>query len=369
MANLSVTPSLQTIDFRKDFFREWVRKNRLSAYSGRGVNNAIVQKLGRGPTLRHPLVTRLLGAGVAGSATARGNGESIGNYSWDTNPTYHRHSVEFDREELEKTNLQLMTVARPLLMEWAMGATRDKQIKAFAAVYDGTTYAELDANDLKGTVAATETIKDAWLVANLERTIFGDNQGSGTDHSSDLATIDATNDKMVRGRVSDMRRKAEDADPHIHPYQTDEEGEVYVLFAGTVAVRDLKADLETINQNADVRGMKITSNGNILARDGDMFYDGVIIRKVPEIGKLLSGSGKSLENAGASGTTRVEAAFLCGAQALVHGMGQAPRIIVDRAFDYEFQPGVLVEMKEDIKKTFFNGNQHGVITGYFSGVI
>ena len=160
---------------------------------------------------------------------------------------------------------------------------------------------------------------------------------------------------------------AENADPHIHPYQTDQEGEVYVMFAGTVPFNNLKASLVSINQNADVRGMKITSNGNILARDGDLFYDGVIIRKVPEIETILSDTGKPLATAGAS-SVRVSAAFLCGRQALVHGMSQAPDIIVDRDYDFKFRPAVAVELKEDIKKTFFNNIQHGMITGYFSGV-
>ncbi len=361
MANQQVNANLQLIQFRKDFFREYVRKNRLSSFTGRGVNNAIVQKMGRGPTLRHPLVTRLKGSGVSGSDQLRGNGESIGNYSWDTNPTYYRHAVEFDREELEKTNLQLMSTARPLLMEWAMSATRDRQIQALAAFYDTTSsvYANM--------VDATEANKDAWLVANLSRTIFGKNVGSGTDHSADLAQIDATNDKLNGTRVSDMRRKAEDADPHIHPYQTNEEGEVYVILAGSIAFRDLKSDLQTINSNADVRGMKITSGGNIIARDGDLFHDGVIIRKVPEITQHFSVSGKPLYNTGAGGTVNVEPVFLVGAQALVHGIGQAPRIIVDREYDYDFQPGVAVELKEDVKKAYFNNSQHGMVTGYFSG--
>jgi len=359
MANQAITSSLQLIKFRKDFFREYVRNNRLAPFTGRGVQNAIVQKLGREPTLRHPLVTRLKGSGVSGSDTLRGNGESIGNFSWDTNPTYFRHAVEFDREQLEKTNLELMTTARPLLMEWAMSATRDRQIQGMGAVYDGTTYADLED--------ASEAVRDAWLVTNTARVLFGDNQGSGTDHSADLAQIDATNDTLTSVRVSDLRRKAEDADPHIHPFQTDQEGEVYVLFAGSIAFRDLKANLQTINSNADVRGMKITSNGNIIARDSDMFFDGVIVRKVPEIFKHFTDTGKTLALAGAGGTVPVEPAFLCGRQALVHGLGQAPRIIVDRLFDFQFQPGVAVELKEDVKKTFFNSFQHGMVTGYFSG--
>ena len=52
----------------------------------------------------------------------------------------------------------------------------------------------------------------------------------------------------------------------------------------------------------------------------------------------------------------------------MHGMGQAPDIIVDRDYDFKFRPAVAVELKEDVKKTFFNGIQHGMVTGYFSGV-
>ena len=360
MANQAVTTNLQTIKFRTAFWREYQRTNRLAPYTGTGVTNAIVQLMGREPTLRHPLLTRLTGNGVSGSSTLRGNGESIGNYGWDTNPTYYRHSVEFDKEEAEKTDIQLMTAARPLLMEWAQNETRDRQLQAMGAFYNGTTYANM--------ADATEANKDAWLVTNSARVIFGANQGSFTDHSADVAQVDATNDTFTSTRVSDMRRKAEDADPHIRPFDTTEEGEVFVAFAGSIAFRDLKANLQTVHSNADWRGMKITGkNGNIIFRDGDLFHDGVIIRKVPEITALFSATGKPLVAAGAAGVV-VEPVFLCGAQALSHGLGQAPRIIVDRDYDYDFQPGVAVELKEDVKKTFYNDIQHGMITGYFSGV-
>jgi len=360
MAETAVISNLEVIKFLSKFAREYVRNNRLSAYTGKGMNNIISQKVDRGPTVRHPLVTRLKGSGVTGSDELRGKGEAIGNYSWDTNPTYYRHAVEFNKEDLEKTNLALMSEARPLLLQWAMAATRDRQIQAMAAPYDGTTYANLDD--------ATETAKDTWLVANLPRIMFGANVGSGTDHSADLAQIDATNDKFTYARLRDMRLKAEDADPHITPYQTNEEGEVYVVFAGSVARRDLRASLDTINMNADVRGMRITSGGNTIARDGDMFFEGTIIRKVPEIGTLLSGTGKSLATAGAS-SVRVEPVFMCGMQALSHGLGQAPDIIVDRSWDFNFRPATAVELKEDVKKTYFNDIQHGMVTGYFSGVV
>jgi len=312
MANQTVTSDLQVIKFRNDFFREYVRMNRLSPYTGTGVDNPIVIKEDRGPTIRHPLLTRLKGSGVSGSDTLRGNGESIGNYSWDTAPTYYRHAVEFDKEQMEQTNIALMTAARPLLMEWAKSATRDRQIQALASIYNGTTYSDY--------VDAAEAAKDTWQTNNSDRVIYGDNITLTGDDSAELGGIDSTNDKLTRTRVSDMRRLAEDADPHIRPLQTDQESEIYVLFAGSISFRDLKTDLETVLSNAEVRGMKITRGGNILARDGDLFWDGVIVRKVPEITQHFSVSGKPLATAGAS-SIAVEPAFLCGAQALVHGMG------------------------------------------------
>lgn len=362
MAEQNISTDLQTIRFRTDFAKEYVRKNRFSPYSGKSVNNIICQKLDSFHTIRHPLVTRLKGNGVSGNSMLRGNGESIGNFSWDTVPTYYRHAVEFNKEDYDKTNLDLMGEARPLLLEWAMNETRDRQIQAMAAHYDGTTYADL------GGTGWTEAIADAWLAANTDRVIFGATAyaPSSGDHSAGLAQLDTSADTFTYARADDMRALAEDADPHIHPYQTNEEGEVYVVFCGSKAFKALKNSLATINTGADVRGMKITSGGNILARDGDMYYNGMIFRKVPEITQLFSVSGKPLYNTGTSSTNNVEPVFMCGTQALFHGMGQAPEIIVDRDYDFKFRPAVAVELKEDIKKAFFNNKQHGMVTGYFA---
>jgi len=358
MANTTATSNLQFIRFLDNFFVEYVRKNRLSPYSGEGMDNPIHIQMGRQPTIRFPLLTRLTGTGVSGASTLRGNGEQALNYSWDVNPTYYRHSVEFTKEDLEQPNFDMLAAARPLLLDWAMAKTRDDEIQALAAVYNGTTYANLDD--------ATEANKDAWLVANADRQIFGASAGSGTDHSADLAQIDSTNDTFTAARVSDLRRLAEDADPHIRPIRTDDGSEVFVAFAGSIAFRDLKSNLQTILSNADVRGMKMTRNGNTLANDGDLLWDGVIIRKVPEITSLLAGTGKSLAGVGAS-SINVDPVFLCGAQALLWGLGQKPQIRTDMDYDYQFQPGVAIELKHDIQKAFFNSIQHGVVTGYFSG--
>jgi len=41
-------------------------------------------------------------------------------------------------------------------------------------------------------------------------------------------------------------------------------------------------------------------------------------------------------------------------------------VIVDREHDYRFQPGVAVEQKHDIQKSFFNDIQHGVVSVFVS---
>lgn len=358
MANTTISTNNRLIDFRSQFFREYVRTNRFTPYAGRSANDPICIKSGREPTIRHPLVTRLTQAGVSGSSTLRGNGEALGNYSFDTNPTYYRHAVEFDKEELEKTNMALMQEASPLLRQWAMEQTRDRMILALGATYDGSTYRNFEDADA--------TAQDAYYTANADRILMGAGIANTGDISTDLGGVDSTNDKLTAQRVDDMRELAENADPHIRPFQTDEGSETFVLFAGPKAFRDLKDDLTTNYSNADVRGMSMTRNGNVLFRDGDLYWNGVIIRKVPEIAAQYTASGKPFAGVGAA-SINVEPAFLVGAQALVWSLGQAPEIKVDRDFDFGFQPGVAVEMKEDVKKPFYQNVQHGVVSGFFSG--
>lgn len=347
MANTQVAQELVAKKFLSDFFREYVRNSRFSRYTGTSPNNVITIKEGR-KHIEVPLVTRLTGGGVTGSNTLRGNGEAIGNYGLTLRPTYKRHAVEFDREELEKPAIDLMKAARPLLMEWAKEKVRDEIIEAMGAIYDGTTYAAYGN--------ATESAKDDWLENNVDRVLFGtalSNTESDFDHSDSIAKV---TDAMTLSAsvVSLMKRMAKRADPHIRPIKTSEDEEWYVLFANSYAFRDLKveATMNTANREAWTRG-----KSNPLFRDGDLIWDGVIIREIPEI-PIYEGVGADSADVGP--------VYLCGAQALCFGLGQRPRIIVDKEEDYQFQPGVAVELKQDIRKSFFNDVQHGMVTAYLS---
>lgn len=355
MANTQVNSANVVTKWLSEYFREYIRASAFAKYTGTDASLPIVIKEGR-QKISIPLVTRLKGPGVTGSQTLRGNGEQIGNYAHLLTPTYRRHAVEFDREELEKPNIDLMQAARPLLMDWSMETTRDKIIQALAAIYDGTTYADYGS--------ATEAAKDAWLANNSDRVLFGaaKSNNAANVHATSLQNVDSTTDKLSPAIVSLAKRMAKTADPHIRPIRTKDGAEIYIMFAGSMAFRDFynNAGYQANLQSAMERG-----KSNPLFQPGDLWHDNVIIREVPEITTVLTQSS-AFATAGNTNAA-VEPCFLCGAQAVGFGLGQRPQIRVDRTWDYGFQPGVAVELKDDIDKLFFNNRQNGLVTVYVNG--
>ena len=324
MANTQTASELVVKKFLSNFFKEFVRGNRFTRYTGTGSNNPITIKEGR-KQIEIPLVNRLSGTGVSGSATLRGNGEALPNHGMTLNPTYHRNAVEMDREEMEKPNIDLMQAAREALLDWSMEKIRDDVIEAMGAVHNGTSY--INYGD------ATAAQRNSWAVNNDDRILYGaDASNYSGVHATDLAKLDTSADTLSANIVSLAKAYAENARPRIRPIKVEDEEEAYVMFCDSYAFDALRTDLDTRHQNAMPR-----SRSNPLWRDGDLEYNGVIIRKVPEISQFIDDSfgsdWSSLATAGAS-SSRVSPCFFCGAQALGYGLGQRPRIIVDRLTDY-----------------------------------
>lgn len=356
MANTQTNQQNVVTRFLAEYFREYIRGNQFSKYIGTKPTMPIVVKEGR-KKVSIPLITRLKGKGVRGSETLRGKGEQIGNYAVELTPSYKRHAVEFDREELEKPAIDLMKAARPLLMDWSMETTRDDIIQALAAVYDGTTYANY--------ADASEGVKDAWLAANADRVLFGaaKSNNAGNDHSASLANIDGSADKLTPAVVSLAKRMAKTADTRIRPVRVNGSKEFHIMFVGSNAYRDFFNDA---GYQANLASAMERGKGNPLYQPGDLWHDNTLIVEVPEITTALTESA-AFATAGNS-SIPVEPCFLVGAQALGFGLGQRPQIRIDKTFDYGFQPGVAVEMKDDIDKLFYEGKQHGVVTVYVAGV-
>ena len=155
--------------------------------------------------------------------------------------------------------------------------------------------------------------------------------------------------KLTKEVVSRAKARAEQASPKIRPVTVGEDSETFVLFCDSRAFRDLKADLATTLQNAQERG-----DGNPLWNDGDLMYDGVVIRKIPEIA--------SLGTVGAS-SAAISPYYLCGAQALGCAWAQRTKSTTDTR-DYGFVKGVGIHEMRGVEKLIYNGKDHGVFTGF-----
>lgn len=365
MANTTVPSGNQVKKYHADFFREYVRESRYAPYTGTTNNNIITIKEGK-QQIHVPLITSLKGNGVTGSSTLRGQGEQVNQYGLTLVPTYHRHAVEFDLEELDKPAYDLMVAARPLLMDWAMEKTRDDVTQAFGAIYDGTTYANYGS--------ATNAAMDTWLTNNSDRVLYGaaKSNASSNDHSTSLGNIDTTNDKLDASMMGVAKRIAQQAAPRIRPIKVAGDKEMFVCFHDPYAFRNLSRDSEVRQAQREVNG-----KGDPIFSGGGFVYDNIMHIEVPEIGEFIDGDENGVApwganatanglNAAGNGSTRVGVSFLCGQQAVGFGLGMRPRVVVDKEFDYQFQPGVAVMLKHDIDKAFFNNKQHGVVTIFSS---
>lgn len=325
----------------RDFFTSYVRANRFKRYMGTTANSIIqtrsdlTKKAGDGITL--PLITELAGAGVTGNGLLEGNEEALGNYGHKIEVVTRRHAVAVTDNDQQFTGISLRDAGKEQLKLWAMKRLRTDVITALHSIA-GTAYA-----------SATEGAKDTWVAANADRVMFGDGSVGGfTDHSADLALVTASM-TLDKETVSKAKAKAELASPIIRPVTVGEDSENYVMFVGSGAFRDLKADLGTSLQNAQERG-----DGNPLWNDGDLMWDGVVIRKIQEIG--------TIGNVGAT-SARIEPYFLCGAQAIGVAWAQYTKSTTD-VRDYGFVKGVGIHEMLGVEKLVYDGVDHGVFTGY-----
>ena len=367
MADTNVNSTNRVQQWADDEFFEYVRMNPLKGLMGTGENSIIQVKeeltKQAGDRITFSLVSRLTGAGVTGDNTLEGNEESLGNYGHMVTVNQIRHGVVVGQFEKIKTKIDLLKAAKTMLRLWNMEQLRDLFLaRLLSPVTDGlTTYS-----------AATEAQKDAWVAANNptasnERILFGAAKGNETtgDHSTSLGNIDGTSDDLHQDIIRLIKRMAQGADPHIRPVITSgaEPGkERFVALAGSLAFRDLAANMDTILQNADVRG----EDNNIFA-GGDIKIGNVIVKEVPEMDRTPANGGCLLENVGDSGTTEVEPVFFLGAQALFLAWAQRMEVKMDE-FDYQNKRGVAVAEIRGCEKSTFNSFQHGMATAYVSAV-
>lgn len=368
MSDTTVASGNEVSQWADDEFLEWTRDNPFRFLMGTDPTKPIHIKEeltdSPGRTITVSLLGRLDGDGVADGGTLMGSEEALNNYAQSVTVHQLRNGVVVGKYESIKTKIDLWKAAKGALKIWEMSKLRDQCLdRMLSPNTDGlTTYA-----------ASTEAQKDAWEVANNPATnngriLFGAaiSNGSG-DHSAGLSNIDGTADDLHPDIVRLLKRRLQTADPHVQPAQVAGGqdvvgGERWYGLTGSFAFRDLQANMDTIFQNADVRG-----EDNQIFAGGSIKIGNCVIFEVPEMDRLSSvGGGCLLDNVG-NGSIDVGPLFLMGAQALVLAWKQRLQIHMDE-FDYQDRRGVAIDEIRGTIKSTYNSFMHGMGTAYVSAV-
>jgi hypothetical protein len=377
MAVTTVQTNNKLIKFTTEINREYVRENLFSPYMGTGLT-AIIRvrqdlKSG-GEQMNIPMVAALSGTAI-GSGTLTGNEESIDNYGLRLWIDWARNAVKSNKAERQKDSSNIFDIARPLLGDWGKSLQRDEIVDALFALPTESSPAGLGSSAgqrVNGILldSSTAAQRDTWVVANVDRVMFG---AAVSNYSSTFITasnnLDTTADKFTYANLDLLKRKAKAASPKIRPWKLTDGREYFVAFAGSKCFRDMRASLDTINQSSRPReGTGFDKNP--IFQDGDMMYDGVIIREIPEIDTRVP---VFYATAGASSTTAVSPVWLCGQSALAFGWGEMAKPTQLDNTDYEFNQGVGVEMAYGVGKMFKKTTggllkEWGIATGFYTSV-
>lgn len=381
MAETLLSSALEKQKWSSDYLAEYVRESGFLPYMGRKSSSIIMTKYElaseNGKTINIPLVTKLTAAGVRGSGVLDGKEEQLGNYNCAVSVDWIRNAVKVPKSTQYKTEIDLLNAGRDMLKLWSSDTLRTDMIKYMAGpTVTTSSVPATDILDSDGNVVvtgATAANYNTWSAANQDRILYGSALSNySATHATGLGAVDSTNDKLTASVVSLAKRMAKAASPAIRPFRLEDGREYFVMFAGARSFRDLKADSVMINANRDARAREGGGmNSNPLFQDGDLIYDGVIVRQIEEISTLITTSATFVA-AGAS-SIPVEPNFLCGQQAMAVAWGQEPTPITDTTGDYKFRPGVAIEELRGIAKMHFAtgassaSKQHGIVTVYTSG--
>ena len=372
MATTTVLSGLELTKWRAKFIPEFVRDSGFEPYMGDSEMDIIhvVNDLKTdGYTIRIPLLARLQSAGVTGNERLSGSEETLDQYYQDITWDFARNAVEISKKEREKSAQDLMAAVRPRLKEWASERMKYKLIDCFHNMSDGTAYA-----------AASAATRNTFITNNSDRVLFGSQISNGSSNvmATALANVDSTNDLLSPTVIQLAKRRARLARPIVRPFKTGTAGrEFYVMFAHPHCFRDLKNNTTMVNANRDARAREGSGmDNNPLFQDGDLIYDGVIVREIPEFYQARIGTGvntnTTLVGAGAS-SIDVGVNFLCGAQAIGYVNKQLATPTKKSEDDYGFFDGMGIEVADGYSKLRWNNGSGtnkdlGIVAVYASGV-
>lgn len=321
------------------YFAEYVRSNRFARYMGTKINDMLQVKkdleVKNGDSITFATVRRLTGAGVAGNTVLEGNEEVLDQRSMKLTVAPIRHAVAVSEWDEQKSSIDLRNAAKDALMNWSMEKLRADIIAAFSSI-DGVAYASSSAGQ-----------RNTWLTSNSDRVLFGHSVANGVSnvHATALLTLTNAADKMSGAVLSLAKRRAQTASPHIRPIRVEDDmdEEWFVCFMPSLVFRDFRNDANVLAVNKDARPRENGWDKNPLFCGGDLVWDGVIVREIPELG-VLTGVG--------AGSIDCAASYLCGAQALGIGWAQTTKTTTN-VRDYGYFHGVGIQEIRSIGKLRF----------------
>jgi hypothetical protein len=378
MAVTTIQSNNKLIQFAKDINREFVRETLFSPYMSDGLDAIIRRRYelkSGGEQMNIPLVSKLNNSAI-GVGTLVGNEERVDNYGMRVWLDWARNAIVTNKAEQQKDSADLFGEFKPLLSNWGKELQRDEIIAALMAHPSESAPALLGTsgggrvNGLRFETS-TDAQKTTWMNDNSDRVVFGAVTGNlaGVSFATDVAKVDTTSDLFTATNLGLLKRQALQASPAIKPYKTKDGYEYYVAFCGVRTFKDLKASLVTTHTTA----LQNSGKDNLIFQDGDIMWDGIIVRQVPEISGYITDIVGVANLVGASATVVVEPVFLCGQQAAAFCWGQMAKPTVRAEDDYGFVTGVGIEMAYGVAKMFKKHpntgsalKDWGVATGFYA---
>ncbi len=351
MANTTATAAIRAQQWLDTYHSTYIRNSRFFPYMGK-TENAVIQvkedlTKKPGDAITIPLVGALdPSAGPnTGSTTLVGNEKALPNDGYKLTVGVVRDGIVVSNMEEQASAIDIYEAARVGLKDLQMRYLRNDIITAFGKV-DGVAY---------GTASAAN--KNAWTALNADRVLFGTMKSNyNATHATALANVTASM-KFSKAVVSLMKRIGQTAananGDGISPVKTAGDNENFMIFCGTKAFRDLKTDIGTDWQQAQQRG----SDNPLFVGTTSIYWDGVIIREIPEI--------PDTGTVGAA-SANVAPVYLCGAQAIMAGWAQRTNFRIRKEDDYGYQRGVAFQEIRAIEKTRYGqtGKDWSVVTAF-----
>lgn len=357
MAETSAATGLTVEQWDAKFFKEYIQESAFRGMMGTTPGSVIQVKqdltVKQGNQINYALVNRLTNDATTGTAWLEGSEEDLVSRSYGQTIDKRRNAVVVPEMEQQKSAINLRDAAKSSLRTWADEDQRDLIIEALGSI-NGTAFA-----------SASEAAKDAWLVDNADRVLFGAAKANNAsnDHSAALGQVDATNDTLTGSALKLMKRLALQANPKVRPINVKSMNRrYYVVLAGNRTFRDLSED-PAIQQAQ--REVSLKEQNNKLFEGGDLKWDNMIIKEVDDIPVYA--------DVGSGGSTDVSPVYLLGAQALAFAWGRRWKTVTKR-LDYDDKYGCAVDGIYGVGKMRFgtgggdtdDTKDHGVVTGYFA---